>query len=108
MAWECFPKVKEIIELVTSLVDENNGRGVPRSLLGILYNIYQEKEKKKKQEISMERVWRLRYGLKKLMRKFDDNTKSDIEKLFKLIITSYEVYPYLNIATRVADYLTRK
>jgi CRISPR-associated protein Csm1 len=108
MAWECFPEVKKIIELVTSLVDENNGRGVPRSLLGILYNIYQEKEKKKKQEISMERVWRLRYSLKKLMRKFDDNTKSDIEKLFKLIITNYEVYPYLNIATRVADYLTRK
>jgi CRISPR-associated protein Csm1 len=108
MAWECFPEVKKIIELVTSLVDENNGRGVPRSLLGILYNIYQEKEKKKKQEISLERVWRLRYSLKKLMRKFDDNTKSDIEKLFKLIITNYEVYPYLNIATRVADYLTRK
>ncbi len=108
MTWDCFPEVNKIIELVTSLVDERNGRGVPRSLLGILYNIYQEKEKKKKQEISMERVWRLHYSLKKLMRTFDDNTKSDIEKLFKLIITNYEVYPYLNIATRVADYLTRK
>jgi CRISPR-associated protein Csm1 len=110
MAWECFPKVKKIIELVTSLVDENNGRGVPRSLLGILYNIYQEKEKKKKQEISMERVWRLHYSLKKLMRKLDEKTQADIQKLFELIITDYEyeVYPYLNIATRVADYLTRK
>ena len=108
MAWECFPKVKEIIELVTSLLDGNNGGGVPRSLLGILYNIYQEKEKKKKQEISMERVWRLHYSLKKLMRKLDEKTQADIQKLFELIITDYEVYPYLNIATRVADYLTRK
>jgi len=108
MTWGCFPEVNKIIELVTSLVDENNGRGVPRSLLGVLYNIYQEKEKKKKQEISMERVWRLYYSLKKLMGKLDENTRSDIQKLFGLIITNYEVYPYLNIATRVADYLTRK
>jgi len=25
-----------------------------------------------------------------------------------MVITNYEIYPYLNIATRVADYLTRK
>jgi len=108
MSWDCFPEVNKIIELVTSLVDERNGRGVPRSLLGALYNIYQEKEKKKKQEISMERVWRLYYSLKKLMRKFDANTQADLIRLLNLIVTNYEVYPYLNIATRVADYLTRK
>lgn len=108
MIWECFPKVKEIVELVTSLLKGKNGKEAPRSLLGVMYNIYQEKEKKKKQEISMERVWRLHYSLKKLMRRLDENTQADIQKLFELIITNYEVYPYLNIATRVADYLTRK
>lgn len=112
LEWNCLEKINEIIELIISLLNGKNGRDVPRSLLSVLYNIYLEKENKKekerKGEIYMEKVWRLHYALKKLMRKLDDQQKKDLEQLINLIVINYEIYPYLNIATRVADYLTRK
>lgn len=108
LEWNCFPKINEIIQLVSNLLNGKNGKEVPRSLLGVLYSIYQEKESKKKKEIHMERVWRLHYALKKLMGKLDDKQKGELQRLLDLVITKYEIYPYLNIATRVADYLTRK
>ncbi|MBC7362152.1 MAG: type III-A CRISPR-associated protein Cas10/Csm1 [Candidatus Aminicenantes bacterium] len=112
LEWNCLEKINRIIDLILSLLKGKNGREVPRSLLSVLYNIYLEKEnkkeKKRKGEIYMERVWRLHYALKKLVRKLDDQQKKDLEQLINLIVINYEIYPYLNIATRVADYLTRK
>lgn len=111
LEWNCLEKINRIIDLILSLLKGKNGREVPRSLLSVLYNIYLEKEnkkEKKKGEIYMERVWRLHYALKKLVRKLDDQQKKDLEQLINLIVINYEIYPYLNIATRVADYLTRK
>jgi len=75
---------------VKNLLNGEKGKSLPRSLISLLYQIYLEKELKKRassSELSMERVWRFHYSLKKLMK---------------------EVIPCLNIATRVADYLTRE
>ncbi|MGC8891873.1 MAG: type III-A CRISPR-associated protein Cas10/Csm1 [Candidatus Saccharicenans sp.] len=107
MEWTCLPTIKEIVEIVTGLLQGENGKAVPRSLLSVLYNIHHEKQLKKENRIKMERVWRLHYSLKKLMGKLNDKQKQDLNKLLELILVNYEIYPYLNIATRVADYLTR-
>ena len=65
-------------------------------------------KKQKPHGIPMERVWRFYYSLKKLIDRLNEQQRADLERLLELVITNYEVYPYLNIATRIADYLTRK
>lgn len=111
LPWACYSKVKEIISLVTSLIDGKNGGKVPRSLINVLYNVYLEKELKKKvnpNNVPLERIWRFHYSLKKLMAGLDESQRQDLLKLLNLVIINYEISPCLNIATRVADYLTRK
>ena len=111
LPWSCYPEIKAIINLVVSLLKGEKGKELPRSLINILYNVYLEKELTKKQKphgIPMERVWRFYYSLKKLIDRLNEQQRADLERLLELVITNYEVYPYLNIATRIADYLTRK
>lgn len=106
--WDCLPGVFEIIKLIADLLQGRNGSGVPRSLLNVLYNIYQDRKLKNEGKIPMQRIWRMHYALRKLTGRLDERSKNDLEKLLRLILTNYEIYPHLNIATRVADYLTRK
>lgn len=106
--WEYVPKVQEIIDLLVNLINEKKGRPVPRSLLNVLYNIYQEKQLREDGKIKMERIWRLHYALKRLIVRIGRDKEAEIKKLLELVLVNYEIYPYLNIATRVADYLTRK
>jgi len=111
LPWDKYPKIKEIITLVKNLLNGEKGKSLPRSLISLLYQIYLEKELKKRassSELSMERVWRFHYSLKKLMKGLNDNQQKDLERLLNLVIINYEVIPCLNIATRVADYLTRE
>ncbi|MCX7974339.1 MAG: type III-A CRISPR-associated protein Cas10/Csm1 [Candidatus Aminicenantes bacterium] len=106
--WEYLPRVQEIVDLLVSLITGKNGKTVPRSLLSVLYSIYREKELKNAGKIKMERVWRLHYALKRMMVRMGQDKQVELKKLLELILINYEIYPYLNIATRVADYLTRK
>lgn len=109
LPWESFNRLKDIIQLTEELVAGENGLKAPRSLLTILYSIYEEKELKADKKISLERVWRLYYAIRKITAQFKTNeiAQEKLNKLVKLVVTEYEIYPYLNIATRVADYLTR-
>lgn len=110
--WSDYPKIKEIIQLTVDLLEGTEEKKAPRSLLNILYSIHKEKElkNKEKDKIHIERIWRLYYAIKKIFphSRPDDEFPRGINKLIKIVITDYEVYPYLNIATRVADYLMRK
>ncbi|MCX7974436.1 MAG: type III-A CRISPR-associated protein Cas10/Csm1 [Candidatus Aminicenantes bacterium] len=85
-------------------------KAVPRALLSVLYDAYQDKELKVKGEIPMERIWRLFYAFKKIMTKFKEQDKElkELEWLLKKAITDYEIYPELNVAVRWAEYLTRE
>lgn len=105
--WKCLPVVEEITNIIKDLLHGKNGKAVPRSLLDVLYNIYHEKQLKKENKIKMERVWRLHYSLRKLKANLNEKQNQELHKLMELILVNYEIYPYLNIATRVADYLTR-
>lgn len=112
--WSDYPKIKEIIHLTEELLEgkDRNEKKAPSSLLNILYSIYQEKELKSKDKdlIQIEKIWRFYYAIKKIFPHLrpDDTFPKNINRLIKIIITDYQVYPYLNIATRVADYLVRK
>lgn len=110
--WSDYLKIKEIIQLTVDLLEGTEEKKAPRSLLNILYSIHQEKElkNKEKDKIHIERIWRLYYAIKKIFPHLrpDDTFPNNINKLIKIIITDYQVYPYLNMATRVADYLVRK
>lgn len=108
--WEEYKKVKDITDLLVDLITEGRSKRAPRSLLNILRSIYQEKELKQKKEINMERIWRFYYAIRTLwfQLKNEEIQKRRLEKLVNLVITDYEVYSNLNIATRLADYLTRK
>lgn len=110
--WSAYPKIKEIYELTEELLTKDGAgeRGAPRSLLNILYSIYQERELKSKKTIQIERIWRLYYAIRKIFIRFgrDECQTEKVTRLVNMVVTNYEIYPYLNIATRVADYLTRK
>ncbi|MDI6697478.1 MAG: type III-A CRISPR-associated protein Cas10/Csm1 [Candidatus Saccharicenans sp.] len=110
--WSAYHKIKEIYELTEELLkgDGQDEKKIHRSLLNILYSIYQEKEFKARNKILIERIWRLHYAIGKLSVRLgrDDLLTQKIHKLVNMVVTNYEIYPYLNIATRVADYLTRK
>lgn len=108
--WEEYKKVKEITDLLIDLITDDKSKRAPRSLLNILRSIYQEKELKLKKKINMERIWRFYYAIRTIWSqlKNEDIQKEKLEKLVSLVMTDYEVYSNLNIATRLADYLTRK
>ncbi len=110
--WSAYPKIKEIYELTEELLTKDGAdeRRAPRSLLNILYSIYQERELKSKKTIQIERIWRLYYAIRKIFIRFgrDERQTEKVTRLVNKVVTNYEIYPYLNIATRVADYLTRK
>ncbi|MGB4703942.1 MAG: type III-A CRISPR-associated protein Cas10/Csm1 [Candidatus Saccharicenans sp.] len=110
--WSAFSKIKEIYELTVELLEKDGDRQkqVHRSLLNILYSIYQEKSYQRNNTIKIERIWRLYYAIGKIFGRLerDQSQAEKINKLVNMVITNYEIYPYLNIATRVADYLTRK
>ena len=61
----------------------------------------------------MERIWRLLYGLKRLIgRVFSEFSEKEewekLEGLRETFITNNSLRPHLNIAVRWAEYLTRK
>ncbi|MCX7858028.1 MAG: type III-A CRISPR-associated protein Cas10/Csm1 [Deltaproteobacteria bacterium] len=108
--WNEFSKVREISERIESLLEDYGNKSVPRSLLSTLYSGWQEKELAKRKVIPMPRIWRLFYAFKKLMRgyKEGDAQLENLNELLKNVTTDYELMPYLDVATRWADYLTRK
>lgn len=130
MTWEKLKEVREIAYKIRDLLMGQVGEkdqidkqlrnleggvkskrnAVPRSLLSIFYDAYQDKELKQKNEIPMERIWRLFYAFKKIMARFkkEDEELKELSWLLEKAIIDYEIYPELNIAARWAEYLTRK
>jgi CRISPR-associated protein Csm1 len=108
--WCDLAKINEITEQLRVLLEDYGSNSAPRSLLSTLYAGWQEKELVEKKEIPLPRIWRLFYAFKKLMRgyKEGDPQLSELQDLLKKSITDFDLMPYIDIAVRWADYLTRK
>ncbi len=108
--WLEFMRVSEIAEQIRKLLEDYGKNSVPRSLLSTLYAGWKERELSERKEISMPRIWRLFYAFKKLMRVFkeEDPQLYELEDLLRKSVTNFNLMPYLDVATRWADYLTRK
>ena len=90
----------QIVKLISSC-------GIPRALLSILYSTVEERKLFKEKKISIFRIWRLFYAFRRLKERYRGQIE-EIDKLEKIIVTEWDLIPYLDISTRWADYLTRK
>ncbi len=108
--WDKFKQVSRVSEQIRKLLEDYGKNSVPRSLLSTLYSGWQERELAEERKISIPRIWRLFYAFKKLMKGFKENDPqvSELEDLLKKSIIDFNLMPYLDVATRWADYLTRK
>ncbi|MFN7170580.1 MAG: hypothetical protein ACK4NT_05015, partial [Candidatus Omnitrophota bacterium] len=101
--WQRFDEVKKTSDLIVEILN----KGVARSLLTLLYAGYQDKKLFEEKKISMCRIWRLFYAIKRLMERHKDFS-GDLEDLRKKFITDFELMPELDISVRWAELLTRK
>ncbi len=108
--WDEFEEVSEMADKIRDLLEGYGKDSVPRSLLSTLYGGWQERELAERKEISMPRIWKLFYTFKKLMKGFKEKDQQvyELEELLKKSVTDFNLMPYLDVATRWADYLTRK
>jgi CRISPR/Cas system-associated protein Cas10 (large subunit of type III CRISPR-Cas system) len=116
--WEQLPKLTTIVSNIVNLLEAPDNK-VSRSLLNILYEGWQEKERseavkrnegtenQRQGEVSIFRIWRLLYGFKRLKERHIKK-QQDLTNLEGKVITDHELNPYLNVITRWAEYLTRK
>jgi len=101
--WDKFNNVKTVCEQIVSIL---NG-GVARSLLTILYAGYEDKKLFEEKKISMPRIWRLFYAIKRFMQRYE-NFADKLEELRQKFITDFELIPELDLSVRWAELLTRK
>jgi len=91
---------------------------IPASLLQILYSAWADYEKAEKEKdvqekqpkkkgLSLFRVWRLLYAFKRLKERHHEFSQ-ELTKLENDIIKDFKLKPYLDIAIRWAEFLTRK
>ena len=104
--WKDLDKLEEIKDKIIHLLDEK-GPKLPRSLLQVLYQGWFEKERVEKGEIGMIRIWRFLYAMKRLKERHPQYVEQ-IDDLEKSVMINRELYPYLDVSVRWAEYLTRK
>jgi CRISPR-associated protein Csm1 len=117
VGWEDYPFVRELTGQLVELTAE---QGVPRSLLTAMRAIhdrfYQDVERAKKQGLKDDKMyygpwmWRKVYQLSRIRQRYDKKETQEIadaiEKLETEVLTK-EQMPYVGLATRWAEYLTR-
>lgn len=101
--WRQMDKIKAVKELIVDLLNKN----VARSLVSMLYSSWSDKILAGEGRISMFRIWRLLYGLKRFKERYK-GTAEELTDLEERIITDYNLSPYLDVAVRWAEYVTRK
>lgn len=110
LPWAEFPGIDQVKERIRFLVEEHNA---PRSLFSMLYAGWEEKKRAGncREGIEIERIWRLLYALKRLAERLSGQGRGQVVTLEQLktdFIADNSLRPYLDIAVRWADYLTRK
>lgn len=110
--WEITSKLWKLLEINEESIGKGENKPAslaPRAILSILSRAYREKELKEKNEISMERIWRLYYVFKRIMLRLkEEELRKELQWLLDKSIRGYEIYPELNMAVRWTEYLTRQ
>lgn len=103
MPWKEFREVEKVKDKIVELIDD----GIPKALLFMLYSSWDEKELVKEGKVSMHRIWRLLYAFKRLKERYEEKAV-ELDELEKMVVIEKDLKPYLNIAVRWAELLTRK
>jgi CRISPR-associated protein Csm1 len=117
VGWERYPFLRQLAEKLTELTQE---QGVPRSLLTTMRAIhdryYEDVDRARKRGLDDERVhygpwmWRQVYQLARTRQRYDGDETQQIAASIKELETTmltYDNMPYVGLATRWAEYLTR-
>jgi len=115
--WEGYPFVLELVEKLRELTED---QGVPRSLLTTVRAIhdryYEDVRRARERGLDGERVyygpwmWRKAYQLARTRQRYDREATRDIAESIKELETAMltaDNMPYVGLATRWAEYLTR-
>lgn len=103
LKWNEFKEIKKVYEDIFNLIQNDK---IPRSLLGILYFGYEEEALLENKKISIPRIWRIFYGMRRLMERHR-GSEDKLEKLLNIFIKDYKMSPQLNLAVAWADLITR-
>ena len=105
MSWnEEFPGVKEIKGRIVQLLEKEK---VSRALLQTLLSSQKEEEFFKQKKETIFRIWRLLYAFKRFSERHR-NAAGKLKELEKQVIINHNLKPFLNVAVRWAEFLTRK
>jgi len=102
--WEKYKKIEEVAIKLSNLIEEKK---VSKSILSILSYGYEEEKLLKEEKVKISKIWRVFYGLKRLMERHK-NEAGEIEILRKEFITNFNLKEELITAIKWAEYLTRR
>jgi len=115
LLWEELKELSKIKDKIVGLIkpekDDALDTKMPRALLTMLYSSWKDKLLIEQKKISMSRIWRLLYGLRRLVNRYlkDDESRMKLaQELRDDFIVNLELKQNLDIAVRWADYLTRE
>jgi CRISPR-associated protein Csm1 len=117
VGWESYPFVRQLADQLIELTEDH---GVPRSLLGTMRAIhdryYEDVRRARERGLEGEKVyygpwmWRKVYQLARIGQRYDREGTRQVEAQIKELeerILTHENMPYVGLATRWAEYLTR-
>jgi CRISPR-associated protein Csm1 len=117
VGWESYPFVQQLAEQLIELTEKH---GVPRSLLGTMRAIhdryYEDVRRARERGLEGDKVyygpwmWRKVYQLSRIRQRYDKDETREIAKAIKKLesdVLTSENMPYVGLATRWAEYLTR-
>lgn len=107
LKWDEFAEVEKITDKLVELIKNKH---LPRSLLAIFYSSYEDIELAQQNKISMPRIWRLFYAIKRFIERYatDEEIKNSIIELLNKFVSDYKLKKNFNVSISWADYLTRK
>lgn len=117
--WQEFERIEKLKSMLVELLTKDNAsdKTLPRSLLYTIHYGWAEKQpvkekqeenkEEKKNNISVFRIWRLLYALKRYQERYKDFVEP-LKKLETELVTKYDMKEYVNISTRWAELLTKK
>ena len=108
LKWKELEDLEEVKDKIVELLE---GEKMPRALLTMLYSSWEDVKLAKENKISMPRIWRLLYGLRRLVDRYLKGSEEQMklaQELRNIFIVDKELKPNLNIAVRWAEYLTRE
>ena len=104
VGWEEIDKFKKLKETIVNSLEKK----APRSLISLIYKVYEDWEKSSKNE-EIFKVWRLIYYISRLKYRVNEDVKDELEKIQNMLLeTGNKLYKHTYISARWAELETRK